>query len=119
VFQEKEMKYHIRPSMVLYRITQPEYRLPVSGLVRFRDRLFLFPHSGYKFLPSKENIDYCIYSVNSLYSPEDLMKKLGVRFIVFDSSVPSWKKSVWKKQCDSLHIPYHDVQEKGAFVVML
>ena len=39
--------------------------------------------------------------------------------MVFDGSVPAAKLKYWKKDCDSLHIPYHDVSEKGAFVMNL
>ncbi|MCW3119864.1 MAG: ComEC family competence protein, partial [Chitinophagaceae bacterium] len=39
--------------------------------------------------------------------------------VVFDGSVPSRKAAYWKKDCDSLHIPWYDVNEKGAFVMSL
>ncbi|MCX6318415.1 MAG: ComEC/Rec2 family competence protein [Bacteroidetes bacterium] len=37
--------------------------------------------------------------------------------IIFDSSVPAWKMRKWKKECDSLQIPVHDVSSQGAFVM--
>ena len=43
----------------------------------------------------------------------------NIKQVVFDGSVPFWKLPYWKKDCDSLHIPYHDVSEKGAFVMNL
>jgi len=39
--------------------------------------------------------------------------------VVFDGSAPPWKIRRWKRDCDSLHIPNHDVNEKGAFVMNL
>jgi len=46
-----------------------------------------------------------------------LVVALDIRQVVFDGSVPIWKINYWKKECDSLHIPYHDVNKKGAFVM--
>jgi len=33
--------------------------------------------------------------------------------------VPAWKTNYWKRDCDSLQIPWHDVTMKGAFVMKL
>ena len=48
---------------------------------------------------------------------KDLADKINIKQIVFDGSNPIWKLAYWKKDCDSLHIPYYDVTEKGAFVM--
>ena len=39
--------------------------------------------------------------------------------IVFDSSNPTWKIERWKKDCNSLHLPFHSVAQRGAFVMDL
>ena len=44
---------------------------------------------------------------------------LHIKQVVFDGSVPAWKVQQWKLICDSLQIPSHDVNEKGAFVMNL
>jgi competence protein ComEC len=46
-----------------------------------------------------------------------LTKNTRIGLIVFDSSVPFWKLRQWKKECDSLRIPYYDVAVQGAFVM--
>ena len=48
-----------------------------------------------------------------------LSAALTIRQVVFDGSVPPWKTVYWKKDCDSLQIPYYDVTAKGAFVMKL
>ena len=39
--------------------------------------------------------------------------------IIFDSSNPAWKIERWKKDCNSLHLPFHSVAQQGAFVMDL
>jgi competence protein ComEC len=48
-----------------------------------------------------------------------LAETFSVKQVVFDGSCPAWKINYWKKDCDSLHIPWHDVSVKGAFVMNL
>ena len=48
-----------------------------------------------------------------------LAASLDIKQVVFDGSVPAWKANYWKKDCDSLHIPWYDVTTKGAFVMSL
>jgi competence protein ComEC len=47
------------------------------------------------------------------------VQSFSIKQIVIDGSVPPWKAKLWKKDCDSLHIPCFDVSEKGAFVMKL
>ena len=64
-------------------------------------------------------IDLIIVSKNPKLSMSRLHNWFNVKMIVFDGSVSFRKLKYWKKACDSLHIPYHDVSEKGAFVMNL
>ena len=63
------------------------------------------------------NVDVAILSGNPKLYISDLIKQITPAQIIIDSSVPAWKASYWKKDCDSLQIPYFDVSEKGAFVM--
>jgi competence protein ComEC len=67
----------------------------------------------------KQNIDLLILSKNPKVYISALAKAFSIHQIVIDGSVPSWKAKLWKKDCDSLHIPCFDVSEKGAFVMNL
>jgi competence protein ComEC len=49
----------------------------------------------------------------------DLFKTFVIQQIVFDGRASAAKLKYWKRDCDSLHVPYHDVNEKGAFVMNL
>jgi competence protein ComEC len=48
-----------------------------------------------------------------------MAETFSIKQVVFDGSCPAWKIKYWKMDCDSLHIPFHDVSEKGAFVMNL
>jgi competence protein ComEC len=67
----------------------------------------------------KPGIDLLVISKN----PKLYIKKIAAAFhikqVVFDGSVPAWRSNYWKKDCDSLRIPWHDVTTKGAFVMKL
>ena len=71
------------------------------------------------FAPLEEKIpvDLLLVSGNPKLYFNNLAKTFSVKQVVFDGSCPSWKINYWKRDCDSLHIPYHDVSEKGAFVM--
>ena len=69
--------------------------------------------------PNKTDIDLLVFSKNPNVYMKRLANNFNIKQIVFDGSTPSWKINYWKKDCDSLHIPYHDVNEKGAFVMNL
>ena len=67
----------------------------------------------------KDEIDLLILSGNPRIYLSQLSNYYNIRKIIFEPSTPKWKTELWKKDCDSLHIPYHDIKEKGAFVMTL
>jgi len=116
--------FHLKPSRVLNRaspvvaiadlFTDDKYAI-------FRNRRILLIDSTSLFDEQTEklNIHLLVISKNpKLYIPQ-LANTFVISQVVFDGSVPSWKLPQWKKDCDSLHIPYYDVSEKGAFVMNL
>jgi competence protein ComEC len=64
-------------------------------------------------------LDVVILSRNPRIYIKDICKAFRVKQIVIDGSVPPWKARLWKRDCDSLHLPCYDVGEKGAFVMNL
>ena len=63
--------------------------------------------------------DIIVLSKNPKLYITNLNKAFYIGKLVIDGSVPAWKAKLWKKDCDSLGIAYHDVAEKGAFVMKL
>ena len=116
--------FHLKPSRVLNRISPAQ---PMDDF--FKSDSYIFFHGKRILLIDttqlfseaieKMNIDLLIVSSNPRLSVPKLAKTFTIRQIVFDGSVPFWKLPAWKRACDSMHIPYRDVSEKGAFVMPL
>lgn len=116
--------FHLSPSRVLHRVISVE-ELP--GLVtkdnytcygRYR---IMTVHKPVSFTKpaARKDIDLLVISNNPDLHISALSDIFVIKQVVFDGSVPFWKLPQWKRDCDSLHIPYHDVSEKGAFVMNL
>ena len=71
----------------------------------------------YSLMDTVSVIDLLIISKNPKLYMATLAKSIKIKQVVFDGSVPAWKTQYWKKDCDSLKIPWHDVTTGGAFVM--
>jgi competence protein ComEC len=112
--------FHLKPSRILNRI-EPADKL--AGLavndnfIQYGSKNILLINDNTKFesLSQKLPVDAVIVSQNPKLYIAKLANTFDIKTIVFDGSVPAWKMKYWIKDCDSLHIPYHSVAEKGAF----
>lgn len=118
--------FHLNPARILYR-TKMNNNLPgyhASGnYIDFHSKKILIHDKPLQYsssaLMSKQVIDLLIISNKQKMLPGQLMGAISVKQVVLDGSVPFWQANMWKKDCDSLHIPCHDVSVKGAFVMNL
>jgi len=116
--------FHIKPSRILHRV-QPaldfENYQQQEDLMIFKTKKILIVNKTKYFsaIENKVPVDLLIISGNPKLYFNNLNKTFSVKQVVFDGTCPAWKINYWKKDCDSLHIPYHDVSEKGAFVMNL
>ena len=116
--------FHLKPSRVLHRV-EPAQRLEnyqqEEDLIIYKNKKILSFDKTKHFSPikSKVPVDLLLVSGNPKLYFNKLSETFLVKQVVFDGSCPSWKISYWKKDCDSLNIPYHIVSEKGAFVMNL
>ncbi len=116
--------FHLKPSRTLQRIQASASLHDLvsdNNYVSFGTKKILILDNTISLKPSgtKYPIDLLVVSKNpKIYIPR-LNSSFAIKQIVFDGSVPAGKLKYWKKDCDSLHIPYHDVVEKGAFVMNL
>jgi competence protein ComEC len=112
--------FHLKPSRILHRISdnkKPEGVLITDNYISYRNERILLIDSAVHFekqLP-KPVIDLVVLSKNPRLYFKQLAESIDIKQVVFDGSVPAWKANYWKKDCDSLHIPWHDVTMKGAF----
>ncbi len=114
--------FHLRPARTLFRISPAGNLMGLlqdKNYIHFGSKKILLIDETISFAraSAKQTVDLLIISRN----PKLYIKKLAASFslkqVVFDSSTPVWKVNFWKKDCDSLRIPWYDVREKGAFVM--
>jgi competence protein ComEC len=73
--------------------------------------------NSFALLGKRTIADVIVLSNNPKLYINKLNTVFDIRQLVIDGSVPAWKAKLWKTDCDSLGIAYHDVSEKGAFVM--
>ena len=116
--------FHLKPSRILNRV-QESFDNNFSHHGKYiscgdKKIMMLDEKTNFKSLPGeKPEIDLLVLSGNPKLYISTLAKNISLHQVVIDGSVPAWKSKYWKKDCDSLHIPWHDVSEKGAFVMNL
>jgi len=116
--------FHIKPSRVLHRI-EPAINFDnyqqQENLISYNGKKILAINETKYFSPLKEKIpvDLLLVSGNPKLYFDKLAETFSIKQAVFDGSCPSWKINYWKRDCDSLQIPVHDLSEKGAFVMSL
>ncbi len=121
---ELSRNFHLKPSRVLHRVKDTD---SLPGLAVHEDYLdyhgkrILLLDTSIFFKPgeTKPSIDLLVISKNPRVYIKKLAASLDIKQVVFDGSVPAWKANYWKKDCDSLQIPWHDVAMKGAFVMKI
>ena len=117
--------FHLKPSRVLHRIEPVDQLrdllLGQENLMQYGSKKILLIDENYEFgsLDAKIPIDIVVVSKNPKLYFSSLTRAFNIRQVVFDGSVPAWKIKYWMKDCDSLSIPYYDVNTKGAFVMNL
>lgn len=116
--------FHLKPSRIFHRIESSDSFLTHfqnNSFAFFGNKMVLKIDSTKYFRPvqKKLSLDILIVSKNPKLYFKKMAETFNIKQVVFDGSVPSWKMKYWKKDCDSLHIPYYDVTEKGAFVMSL
>jgi competence protein ComEC len=116
--------FHLNPARVLFRCSDEGKLCERNKLVPYltwHAKHILLVDTLITFRPGirKPYIDLLLLSGRPLLSITNLVQALKIKQIVADGSVPRWKAALWKKECEHLGIPWHDVSEKGAFAINL
>ena len=113
--------FHLQPSRILHRVTPGgAISKTITSLEIFNQKLLLIDSAvSFKRTGQKIMANLIVLSKNPKLYISHLNDVFAIRQVVIDGSVPAWKAKLWKKDCDSLHVPCHDVSEKGAFVMKL
>lgn len=126
VQHKQSRNFHLQPARILRRVTEvPQLNglLNYNHYYRFGGKNILCTDTVLSFPRNQETprpvIDLLILSGNPKVYLNRLSEQLDIRQVVSDGSVPAWKSALWKKDADSLHIPFHNTGDKGAFVMRL
>lgn len=124
--KEEYQNFHLRPSRIMHRampsLSPDNCILSNNYLSLYNKHILLLDKPVSYTLPDslqKPVIDLLILSKNPKIYMRQLARSLDIKQVVMDGSVPAWRSNYWKKDCDSLGIPWHDVTAKGAFVMNL
>ncbi|GAC1584725.1 MAG: hypothetical protein NVS3B19_01220 [Ginsengibacter sp.] len=81
----------------------------------------LLNNNGFRFSPvtNKIKVDWIILTNRSFAHLSDISKIFHCNMYVIDSSNPLWKIDEWKKECESLHLPFYVTAEQGAYIMDL
>ncbi len=115
------MNSYLAPSLTLYRARSSYNReLPATAakLLHIGSKKIWLIRQEAPLLTAANRwkADLLILAGNPRLFLKDIYSALRIERVVFTGSVSRHKKERWKTECDSLHIPWHDVTEQGAFV---
>lgn len=114
------LQYNLKPAHIMHRISQTQVynTSELTGIIEFKKKKLLFIDNEISLYPQTEKItvDAIIISRNPFISIASIHKYFNFKFLIFDSSNPMWKIEEWKKECDTLHLRFHSVQDQGAFI---
>ena len=124
VRDEFTQNFYLKPCRILHRISDTRLitNLAIDNKYAvFGEKKILLLDSGIVLSAQSKlpDIDLVIISRSPKLSIATLANGCRIKQVVFDGSASTRKLPYWKKECDSVHIPYHDVTEKGAFVMKL
>ncbi len=113
----KEISDYNSSSHTLYRI-RDQISKKLSHDLEFDGRRMVIVDQSYHFSCSfvKKKIDFLILTSNAPRDILPLLQTFNLELVIMDGTSPKWKVQSWRKECDSLHLPYFDISEKGAFV---
>lgn len=120
---EFSYNFHIKPARTLFRVKQGSLRdfFRSGDIIDFRGKHILLLKNSFFQIGEQKNrrpvIDLLLISGNPKLYIKNIAATLDIKQVVFDGTVPAWKSNYWKKDCDSLEIPWYDVTAKGAFVM--
>lgn len=114
--------FHLKPSRISNRVPVASESNEMEGENKYfvygaKKIMFISKSVYFAITGNKQPVDLMVISKSPKINITNLANSFEIKQMLFDGSVPAWKIKIWKKDCDSLHIPVHDVNEKGAFVM--
>ncbi|HSK11997.1 MAG TPA: ComEC/Rec2 family competence protein [Phnomibacter sp.] len=116
-------RMNIRPSRILHQVQ-------AAGSIPAKDTAFQRIRAGNVRMivldkdidlnaSQQADTDILLIATNLRARPDRVLEKISCRQIVADAKLPFYRVAQWQIAADSLHLPFHPVAEKGAFVLDL
>lgn len=113
--------FHVLPSRIVHQATPLGFCQ--IGPAAFHELqagsqkiLLLHTEPDKKALPVLAT-DVLIIGANLRINPFQLLEKIKCKTLVTDGNVPDYKVGQWQSAADSLHLRFHPVTQKGAFIL--
>jgi competence protein ComEC len=119
-----KMRFNVEPHLLALGVRRPKVEASdtaSSQLLPFGPRgvLVLDRIPAKSDSTKKVGVGFLLLTGAPNVSMEFLQSQFSFERLVFDTSNPRWLTARWSKVCDSLGVPYHDVNTQGAFVARL
>jgi competence protein ComEC len=114
--------YNLKPARTLNRVEaepQLEGVLKAGSLFKFGGKNILIPAQSFRLPANNFSIDILILSKNPKIQLSSFIKKCSPQIVIADASNQVRLSALWKKECDSFGISYHNVRADGAYVLNL
>jgi competence protein ComEC len=115
------VNFHLKPSRINYWMDNTNTLVNVYSNYPFvyagAKKLLLLDRPLKFANAEKISVDAIVISRNPKIYISQLNEVFDCKQYVFDASNPVWKINLWKKDCDSLHLPHHSTPEKGAYIM--
>lgn len=115
---ENTKAYCLRPAHTLMRLREPRQAGLSPQLIRFCGKKVLVL-CGKPPPAVADTVDLVIVSGRIKRGEEGLPEQCLAACLVIDGSVPAASAARWMRMAEERHIPYHNIAQKGAFVVNL
>jgi competence protein ComEC len=111
--------FHLQPARIQQRVA-PDQQISLQARnIEVHGKHILIIDGEAAMFPQQKTIDLLILSKNPRFYISQLINRDFPKQVVIDGSVPGWKARLWQHDCDSLHIPCYNVQNKGAYILEL
>jgi len=114
--------FHLKPSRVGMQL-RPTDSLAgvhtVNNFWLFGSHVMYVVDGNIKFqaLATKIPISILVLSRNAPSNPAHLLATFSPDLVVADGNTSMWKIAKWKSYCENVHLRFHAVTEKGAYVL--
>lgn len=86
--------------------------------VQFGNELIMLVDRNTPLIDKEQPLEASLLIViDSHRHPKVILQSYKAGKVILSNKVPPWNTSLWREACTELEVPFHDVREKGAFVL--